>query len=227
MKGLKITLKTVIYFFVFAVIALLFARIFVADYYPAEMKEFVYTEKMQQDEMLDIDKLDVYTQKLMAPYDDPKNGNFFANYMLCAPDVGVIQATVRYNSSTLPRVAEFYEMEAIAGGPLELFDFSLLVSYETEDPNGNYVRYAMSENEAFADEFLMYSYARLVFEDVEFEGAIWMRVDIFLRGQEAAYAEEKRFGSIVLYEAYEVHNGQKIEYPLEPYTLSKKEKRDD
>ncbi len=225
MKVAKITLKVVIYFFIFAVIALLFARIAIAEYYPDETKRFVYTEKMRESTAPDIDKLDVYTQKLMAPYDDPKNGNFFADYMLCAPDIGVIQATVRYNRSALMRVAKFYGMTELSGDPLKLFDFSLLVSYETEDMTvGKYERYTLSSDECFTDDFLMYDYARIVFEDVDFDGAIWMRVDIFLKGQEAGYPDDKRFGSIVLYEAYEVHDGQKILYKLEPYTLSEKEK---
>ncbi len=226
MKSEKFTFKTLLWIFLFAFIALIFVRIFILDHYPSEMKQFTFTEKMKAAYSTDVDSFAVYKQDLMAPYDDPRDGNFFADYMLCVPAHGELQACIRYNDSTLPRVAEFYKTELPEGDPLALFDFSLLVSYETDNKDGEYRRYQMNTDEAFTAQAFMYSYAKLIFEDVDFEGAIWMRVDIYLRGTEEGYTKENCFGSIVLYESYEIrNNGQKVEYPLFPYSLSGEEKK--
>ena len=226
MKSAKTTFKTLLWIFLFAFIALLFARIFISDFCPNEMKQFTFTEKMKAAYSTEVDNFAVYTQDLMAPYDDPRNGNFFADEMRCVPAHGALQASLRYNDSTLPRVAAFYGQEIPAGDALKLFDFSLLVSYETDSKDGEYRRYAMNTDEAFTAEAFMYNYVKLIFEDVDFNGAIWMRVDIYLRGTEDGYTDENRFGSIVLYESYEIRdNGQKINYPLSEYPLSNEEKK--
>ena len=226
MKFAKFTFKTLLWIFLFAFIALIFVRIFIADFYPSEMKQFTFTQKMKAVYSTEVDNFTVYTQDLMAPYDDPRDGNFFAGEMRCVPAHGELQACIRYNDSALPRVAAFYETELPEGDTLSLFDFSLLVSYETENKDGEYRRYAMNTEEAFTAEAFMYHYTKLIFEDVDFEGAIWMRVDIYLRGTEDGYTEENRFGSIVLYESYEIrNNGQKIDYPLSVYPLSNEEKK--
>lgn len=226
MKSAKFTFKTLLWIFLFAFIALIFVRIFISDFYPSEMKQFTFTEKMKTAYSIEVDSFTVYTQELMAPYDDPRNGNFFASEMRCVPAHGELQASLRYNDSTLPRIEAFYGKELPAGDALALFDFSLLVSYETENEDGEYRRYIMNTDEAFTAEAFMYNYVKLIFEDVDFDGAIWMRVDIYLRGTEDGYTKENCFGSIVLYESYEIRsNGQKIEYPLSEYPLSSEEKK--
>ena len=229
MKTLKITLKSVIVFLIFAFIALVFARIAIADHYPSNVTDFVFTEKMKEAKSIEVDNFHVYTQDLMAPYDDAKKGNFFAAYMQCVPAYGELQATLRYNKSSLANIAAYYDTDIADDDPLNLFSFSLLVSYETEDENGLYRRFELNRDACRTDSFLMYRYAKLVFEDVDFQDAVWMRVDIFLRGTEEGYTDEKRFGSIVLYESYEIYKttGQRVDYPLKDYKLSHREENYD
>lgn len=224
MKALKITLKTVIFVAIFGFIALLLARIMIADYSPAAMKRFTMTADLSEKYSTAIDSLSVKKQSPMAPYDDAKNGNFFASDMYCVPTDGNIQFTLRYNNSSLAKVASFYGIPEPSGEMFELFDFTLLVAYETEDTvNGLYRRYTLDREACFTDNFLMYHYGKLFFRDVNFDGAIWMRVDITLSGMEPT--EENTFGSIVVYEAYEIYKDQKVIYPLYDHTLSDEEKR--
>ncbi len=233
MKIIKVTLKSLIVIAIFGVIALIFARIFLQDFWPDSMKRFHMPQSIAEKYSANIDEFEVFTQDLLAPYDDPKAGNFFAGNMHCAPKDGYIGFSVRYNESTLPKVEAFYQsvIEAPEASPLELFDFSLLVSYETDNrEEGLFRRYSLSSDECGIDNLLMYRYARLAFENVDFTGAIWMRVDIFLKGKEAGYTEENRFASIIVYEAYEIReaadgNEIKVDYPLAPYILSAEEKR--
>ncbi len=233
MKAIKVTLKTLVVVAIFGVIALIFARIFLHDFWPGTTNRFYMPQSLYEKYSTNVDELAVYTQEPMAPYDDPKEGNFFMGNMFCAPNDGYLQVAVRYNESTLPKVEAFYKrvIEDPELAPLALFDFSLLVSYETESKDvTDFRRYTLASAECATDSLLMYRYARLAFENVDFDGAVWMRVDIYLKGTESGYTEENRFGSIVVYEDYEIRedaegNQVKVDYPLSPYTLSKEEKR--
>lgn len=229
MKALKITLKSTIMFFVFSFIALFLVRIIFAEFYPSEMTTYVPSQDIKNSYSTRVDSLAVYTQEPMAPYDDPKEGNFFAKSVFIVSSEGEMQFCLRYNKSALENVAEFYRVDAAAleGDPLSVFDFMLHVKYDTEDGNVEERHYPLSYEDCFDDEFFVYRYVKLYFNDVDFENAIWARVDIGLKGEniETVCGENKIFGCVAVYESYEIYGDDKVEYPLVPYPLSEEEKR--
>ena len=229
MKTLKITLKSLIMFFVFAFIALFLVRIIFADFYPNEMTTYVPSSDIKNEYSTKIDSLDVYTQEPLAPYDDAKQGNFFAKSVFIVPEAGEVQLCLRYNKSALQNVAAFYEVdvETLDGDPLSVFDFLLHVKYDTEDGGVEERHYTLSYEDCFTDEFFVYRYIKLYFNEISLENAIWARVDIALKGQniEAACGEKRIFGCVAVYESYELYDDEKVEYPLVSYPLSEEEKR--
>lgn len=232
MKALKITLKSTIMFFIFAFIALFLVRIIFADFYPNEMKSYVPSSEIKGEYSTAIDNLTVFTQEPLAPYDDAKEGNFFAKSVFIVPDEGEIQTCIRYNKSALENVAAFYkvESEALEGDPLSVFDFILHVKYDTEEGGVEERHYALSYDDCFTDEFFVYRYVKLYFNGVDLENAIWARVDIVLKGKDLAFTCDEDKFCIAIYEAYEFYDTDKgeelwVEYPLIPYELSEEEKR--
>lgn len=232
MKALKITLKSTIMFFIFAFIALFLVRIFFAEYYPNTMTSYVPSQKIKENYSTSVDSLKIYTQEPLAPYDDPKEGNFFAKGVFLVPSDGEVQVCLRYNESALGKVAAFYEttVDALMGDPLQVFDFSLHVKYDVADGTTEEKHYTLSRDDCFTEEFFVYHYVKLYFNDIDLENLIWARVDIALAGQDVAAecAEEKIFGRVLICELYEFYKGDednKVEYPLVPYPLSEEEKK--
>lgn len=229
MKALKITLKSMIMFAIFAFIALFLVRILFAEYYPGEMTSYVPSQKIKESYSTSVDNLAVYTQDPLAPYDDPKEGNFFAKSVFLVPSDGEVQVCLRYNESALENVAAFYEttVDELLGDPLDVFDFSLHVKYDVADGTTMEKHYALSREDCFTDEFFVYHYMKLYFNDVDLENAIWARVDIALKEDDvpSVCAEEKIFGCVAIYESYELYEDDKVEYPLVEYPLSEEEKK--
>lgn len=229
MKALKITLKSVIMFFVFAFIALFLVRIIFADFYPKEMNSYVPSSDIKNRYSTQVDNLKVYTQEPLAPYDDAKDGNFFAKSVFLVPDEGEMQVCIRYNRSALENVAAFYKVkaEALEGDPLSVFDFVLHVKYDRDDGGVEEKHYSLSYEDCFTDEFFVYRYVKLYFNDVDLENAIWARVDIVLKDKDPALTCSEDKFCIAIYEAYEFYDSDKeikVEYPLVPYPLSEEEK---
>ena len=230
MKALKITLKSVIMFFVFAFIALFLVRIIFADFYPKEMSSYVPSFDVKNKYSTRVDNLTVFTQEPLAPYDDAKEGNFFAKSVFVVPEEGEMQVCIRYNRSALENVAAFYKVapETLEGDPLSVFDFVLHVKYDTEDGTSREMHYSLSYEDCFTDEFFVYRYVKLYFNGIDLTDAIWARVDIILKGNDLALTCNEHKFCIAIYEAYEFYDTDKeikVEYPLVPYSLSEEEKR--
>ena len=198
-----------------AVFGAVLFRIFIAEHYPSESTRFVFTESLTR-HYYETGEVKAYTQDIRFPYDNDDDGNFFAAALTVVPDAGHLQVTVRYNESTLPRVAAFYGLDAVPTPEEGLFRYELTVSYITDDPHGLYRSYRqshLSESDAF-----MYRYGRVAFDGVEFEGAVWMRVDIYYGDS------DKCFGSIAVFET-QADNGSGVivKMPLKDYKIDEED----
>lgn len=190
-------------------------RIYIADHYPAESTKMVMTEALAA-KYKEAGELKAYTQTLRFSYDDNKDGNFFAKEPIFLPDAEHAQITLRYNESTLKKVAEFYKLDSTPALADGLFRYRLCVSLG----DGNYEYYDASYMAEYSRYF--YRYAKLAFDGVDFTNAVWMRVEIFYTGEYEGKADgEDCFGMNLIYESHVSWGEETLENPLYEYRIPK------
>lgn len=187
-------------------------RIYLQENYPADSLRMVFTEQLTE-YYHQTDDFRAYTQSLRTPYDSAKEGNFFAKGLIVVPDGGHLQITLRYNESALDNVADLYGLEQPLVATEGMFSFRLYACYGEQNGEMVYRTYDTSYTAESSRAF--YHYIKTAFDGVKFDGAVWMRVDIYYSGS------DKCFGSIPVYEAGAEVEGQFVEYPLQPYRISK------
>ncbi len=208
----------------------LLVRILLQEYYPKDTTRIVFTEELTDYYFEHQDTFGAKTQKIRFPYDDAKatsneldakrerekgKGNFFAKNLIVVPEAGNLQVTLRHNKSALAKVAAYYDLTetpAVADG---LFRYKLYASYLDRETGETYTKEYDSSYLAESS-FLMYRYGKLVFDGVDFENAVWMRVDIY-------YGDEtETFGEICVYESRTDNGtGEIVDRPLSSYKISK------
>lgn len=194
------------------IVAALFFRIYIGEHYPKDSTRIVFTPALEE-YYSEVDDFKVYTQKLRAPYDDNKDGNFFADGLYLVPDADHLQITLRYSDGALDNVAAKYKLEDALVRADGLFRYELRASYNTTAEGSDYRTYEssyISESDAY-----MYHYTKLAFDGVVFEGASWMCVDIYLVGQEEC------FGSLIVYEASFEFDGELYPYEIQEKRIPK------
>ena len=195
--------------------AAVFFRIYIAEHYPKDTVRMVFTPALTEYYHENEGAITAETQNIRFPYDSADDGNFFASGLIVVKDAGNLQVTVRYNESSLSKVAAFYKLAQTPTPEDGLFRYTLTASYKTENKDGDYRTYTssyLSEDAAY-----MYRYGKLVFDGVEFEDAVWMRIDIYY-GE-----EEKPFGHICVYES-EASDGENIvKMPFSVYKIDEED----
>ena len=208
---LKVVLTTVC----FAVIGFLLFRIALFNYYPAEIKNLYFNDVLTAYYNSVDGEMEVLTQELRAPYDDEDEGNFFCDNLLVITAAEQLQISVRYNDAICATLLEKYGVDVSESG-FDAFSFRLVRNPLTDE--GEPV--VLAENPEVIDaSLMMYHYAKLVFDGVEFgldEGeskAEWIRLEIELIG-----AEEK---TVFMVPVYENNSGYSS---FDEYRLSAKER---
>lgn len=169
---------------IFAVVAVVGGRMFTFTYYPPEMKKLYFTPDLTEFYHSVGGDADILTQSLRAQYDDAEEGNFFCDHLIIVPEAGHLQVCVRYNVSLADGLLENYGFSDFDVDNQSQFSFRLWRNGDEENPGG----WEVGELVAVEwDEFLMYRYCRLSFEEVDFgfdseEGADWIRLEIFIDG---------------------------------------------
>ncbi|MBE6655583.1 MAG: hypothetical protein E7609_01775 [Ruminococcaceae bacterium] len=190
-------------------------RIYIAEHYPKDTVRMVFTDALTEYYESHSGVIKAETQNIRFPYDSADDGNFFASGLIVVRDAGNLQVTVRYNESSLPKVAAFYKLAETPEPDEGLFRYTLTASYNTTAEGGEYRTYEagyLSEDDAY-----MYRYGKLVFDGVDFEGAAWMRVDIY-------YGEEAEpFGHICVYEAQASDGENMVDMPFSEYKIDKED----
>lgn len=199
------TAFTVIKIFV-AMICLLVAgvivfRIVLFNYYPNDMKSLYVDDKLIAANSSGT--LTVKTQDLRYGYDDPDLGNFFADYLYVVDELGRVQITLRCNDSVRDGLNKAYGQDTAPEGSELPFTFALYRNNLSGTEEGDeYVFYERDKvGELVSVEkttVFMYTYYRLVFDNVDFDGengddpVKWLSV--------AALVESKVFTRILIYE---------------------------
>ena len=208
-------LKVVLAVICFLVIGFLAFRIIIFNYYPAEIKNFYFSDTLTAYYNSTDGDIEVLTQKLRAPYDDEDAGNFFCDNLFVVTEADHLQISLRYNDAIDAVFLEKYGVDISESG-FDAFNFRLVRNPMTEE--GEPV--VLAENpEVIDDSIMMYRYAKLVFDGVEFgldEGenkAAWIRLEIELVGAEKP--------TVFMIPVYENHS----EYAsFDEYKLSAKER---
>ena len=208
--------KSVLVLFMFVLAGLLFFRFWLNGHYPREMRELIPTDSLRA--AYASGELTVKTQEIRVIYEDPNEGLFFADHMVFSEDTGSLQVTVRWNKSTLSKLAERYagEFDPEAEEPFtyRLFARTDAGTDEILTGGGEVIRgevYSPVATEK--DSCAMYHYERIAFEGVEFENVPWIRIEIYRNG-ETLYE-----GDIVIYENHEEYRTF-LEYEIKRSELS-------
>lgn len=190
-------------------------RIYIAEHYPKDTVRMIFTEPLAEYYNEQNGEIKAETQNIRFPYDSAEDGNFFADGLIVVRDAGNLQVTVRYNESTLPKVASFYGLPETPASTEGLFRYTLTASHNTTAEGEDYRTYNasyLSENSAY-----MYRYGKLVFDGVDFEGVSWMRIDIY-------YGEETTpFGHICVYESQTSDGENIVSVPFSAYKINKED----
>lgn len=158
-------IKYIAIILIFSIIGFLIFRIFTINHYPGTMESFHFTDTLRSHYAENGGNIKVEEVELRAPYDDEKEGNFFADYVMICREAGTLQVTLRYNTSIADEFESAYGCKVDVENK-DIFTFSLMYHVEgtaaTEFVGTGHLVYAEW------DSFLMYRYVKLVFEDVDF-----------------------------------------------------------
>lgn len=173
---LSLILKIVSSLLILAVVGVIGMRMYTFNYYPKAMKQLYFTDALTDYYNENGGKVTAITQTLRAPYDNPNEGNFFADHLIVIPEINELQVCMRYNVSVTETLAEKYGLAEFDTENIDQFSFRLWRSggesgYETG-----------SITAVLWDSYAMYRYAKLVFDGVELDGADWIRLEIFVSG---------------------------------------------
>ncbi len=178
-------IKALVIFLCFAVVGVLIFRVILFNYYPGTIKNIYYNDTLTEYYNSQDGDIGALTQSLRAPYDDPDYASFFCDNLIVIKGAEQLQVSVRYNSSVFDTIYEKYGVELDPESE-DLFSFRL-VRVPFEEGSEPYEIGRLDK--VLTDDALMYTYYKLVFDDVDFleDGEPdWIRLEITLNGVEKA-----------------------------------------
>lgn len=187
---------------VFILIGLLLFRIWLHSHYPEDVSRIIPTDDLRA--AYEAGELQLKTQKLYVEYDDPNEGLFFADCLTFDEGAGDVQIAIRYNKSTLTKLAERY---GATFDPAAAEPFSYRIFCCTGGEGDNLVGRTYTPSEWRDASRAMYHYRRLAFSDVDLAGVYWIRIEILIDGVDDPVAD------IAIYDSSEQHY-QFVEYEL-------------
>ena len=204
-------LKILIVSLCFLVVGVILFRVILFSHYPKMMKTLYYNDTLTAYYNACDGDIEVLTQTMRAPYDDPDFASFMADNLIVIKGAGQLQLSVRYNSSVFDTIEEKYGVRLDKDAE-DLFTFELeRVPFEegVEAHKVADVSFVASESK------FMYTYYKLVFDGIDFydaETPDWLRLKITIKDIPTA---EPYY--ILVYECTEQH------YQFSEYKLSAKE----
>ncbi len=177
-----IILRTLIALICITVVGVLAFRMVVFNTYPEGAKTVFYNDTLTAYYEATGGEIGAKTQELRFPYDDEDLGNFFCDYLIVIEGADQLQITARYNTASLPRLAEENGLAEINGDDAGAFTYRLV---------DNHGRVYTDVTLARFESQVMYRYARLVFDGVELtpdeDGVYpeWIRLEITVNGGNA------------------------------------------
>ena len=208
-------LKFVLTAVCFLVIGFLAFRIMLFNYYPAAMKQLYFNDALTAYYNSVGGDMEVLTQEIRFPYDNPDDGNFFCENLLVVPGADQLQISLRYNTAICEIFLEKYGVDISEKG---LDAFEIRLARDPIEENGDPIIVG-SLSDKQVQSLMMYNYAKLVFDGVDFgldageEKVEWLRLELELLG-----AKEKTVFAVPIYENNEDYS------KFDEYKLSAKER---
>ena len=182
-----------------SVIGILAFRMTLFNTYPERVKNIYFNDTLTEYYEACGGAIAAETQVLRASYDDPDLGNFFCDNLIVIKGVDQLQVSLKYNVSTIERIsAELYEGAPLDDMSTDIFTFRLVDNYGAV--------YSEVEMPVF-EARVMYRYAKLVFDGVDFDGSAtghapeWIRLEIF-----TDKSASEPYAMICVYENNEAYN---------------------
>jgi hypothetical protein len=206
---------------VFGIIALVLWRVLFSGHIPAKMKTLIVNENTYATYLDEGNKLTMYTQpQEQVIMEGDSAGYFWVCRAVFIPEADQVQILVRYNNSTLTRLAEDFELDRTLERSEDILDVTLVITVDSDPTNDTTtdrqkVRIQPS-GEPIRDTTMMYNYRLLVFDGVTFDPAstINLSIEFYLEG--FVDYDAHPLGSLVIYEP---------QYGTEPYALTLRDKR--
>ncbi len=208
-------IKIVALVLIFSVIALLAFRLILFNYYPQEIKNIYFNDTLTAYYEKTGGDIGAKTQTLKAPYDDEKEGNFMCDHLIFIPKLGQLQISLRLNTNLYKKLAENPDIASEGKLTEESLSFRLRKSDFSSDGSDTYID---SPSVTEWKSAIMYDYAKLVFDGVDFTdtgAGYWMVLEIFVDGQKNG---EKPFAEVLILD------GAEDFYNIKDYTLKGSER---
>ncbi len=162
----KKIIKTVFVALVFIFIGAFILRIMFADYYPKNMKSFLFTDGLTEYYNENPESFSAYRLDMSMPYipdydaEGTTVGNFFAANVTFIPDAKSMQLFIRFNRAAIATINEEYNLSLTEEDIKDAIVFSL---YE---PHGDGKPEYTPVYEEYG-ELWIYNYVKLSYEGVE------------------------------------------------------------
>ena len=170
-----LVLKIISFCLIAVIVVTVGIRMFIFDYYPPEMSRLYFNDTLTA-YYNSTSEFSPTTQTLRAAYDNPDEGNFFADKLILIKEIGQLQICMRYNISVADTLVAKYGLADFDTENTTQFSFRLWRSDGGEGHETGSLSYSASTS------FAMYRYTKLVFDGVDFDGADWIRLEIFVDG---------------------------------------------
>lgn len=164
-----------------AVLGVLLFRIVISGYYPNDMKRLYFNDTLTAYYEANGGEIGAKSLKVKAPYDDEKDGIFFAENLIIIDGADQIQFTVRINKHVYKELSEKYGFDVTS----EMIKFSLAKSYSGDEVNIVTMPNVKVEK-AKTDSFFMYECFKVVCDGVDWEfesdKTEWLVLEIYIDG---------------------------------------------
>ena len=172
---LTLVLKIVCLVVCLATVGIVGYRIVLSEYTPAAMKNIAFTDALSSYYDMTGGEIGAKTQTLRFSYDDEDAGTFFADHLIVIEGIDQLQITLRYNLSTLPILAEKYNLDPLDPESNDYLSFRLRDNY---DRIYDTVSYRATSGVS------MYRFVKLAFDGVELHpeenAPEWIRLEILV-----------------------------------------------
>ena len=195
----------------FSVVGLLGARLLLFNYIPASVSNIYFTDALSRYYDETDGSIGAKTQTLRAKYDDAKEGNFFCDNLIVVSEIGHLEITLRYNVSLIEKLKEELGLTELPEDTGELFTFTLRRNGEITESDNRIVGELVART---SDSFMLYTYHKLVFEGIPFDGdrIEWLRLEITVNG-----AKKPKTYMVAIYENNDTYSS------FHDYTLKSEE----
>lgn len=153
------------------------------NHYPDSMEKLYFNDTLTAYYESCDGNIGAKTQKLSAPYDDPDASNFFCGNLIVIEGAGQLQLSVRYNLALVDDIKEKYGVDIDPTNPAS-FTYRLVRNPSTSDGEPTEIGRLDC---AYTEEGMMYSYTKLVFDEVDLmtdsvNEVKWIRLEIDIKG---------------------------------------------